>query len=222
MTTLRIISINLLSGKASSRGLERMLRRLDPDAVACQELYPHHAAIIRQQLPYGRLDARRDYHGLGIALRHPAAVERLPLTHRDGWRALLTPAEWPGLSRDVELLNVHILNPLAPDFVRAIRERGAMASEIIDHIRSRRMPRIVVGDMNSSPIWPVYRRLVATIQDGAVAAGTAKRTWAPLWWLPRMLRIDHVFVEGVVPVRTWTERLRGSDHSALVADVEVP
>jgi endonuclease/exonuclease/phosphatase family metal-dependent hydrolase len=39
--------------------------------------------------------------------------------------------------------------------------------------------------------------------------------------MPRVLRIDHVFIEGVVALGTHTARVRRTDHSALVADLYV-
>jgi len=38
----------------------------------------------------------------------------------------------------------------------------------------------------------------------------------------RLLRIDHVLVRGLVATQTRVLHLRGSDHSALVADLTLP
>jgi len=40
-------------------------------------------------------------------------------------------------------------------------------------------------------------------------------------WGPRLLRIDHAFVSGVAPVSTSTARVAGTDHSALIVDLDV-
>jgi len=37
-----------------------------------------------------------------------------------------------------------------------------------------------------------------------------------------MLRIDHVFGSGVEPVSAEVRRVMGSDHAALVVDLDVP
>lgn len=221
MGTIRVMSINLLVGRADHRALERVIEDVDPDVLACQELVPEHATIITRLLPYGHLDPTRNYHGLGIATRFPSQVERFPLAHRDGWRATLSADRWPSLDRDLEVINVHIQSPVDSHPVRARRNRKSQTTAIIDHVRENRRPRVLVGDMNATPAWRTYRRIAATMQDGPVATGTAARTWGPWWWAPRLLRIDHAFVDGALPLRSWIERIRGTDHAALVIEIDV-
>jgi endonuclease/exonuclease/phosphatase (EEP) superfamily protein YafD len=36
-----------------------------------------------------------------------------------------------------------------------------------------------------------------------------------------LLRIDHAFVSGVRPIATSIAQVRGSDHRALIVDIEV-
>jgi endonuclease/exonuclease/phosphatase (EEP) superfamily protein YafD len=79
--------------------------------------------------------------------------------------------------------------------------------------------------MNASPSWPVYRRLAERWDDlvaGAAAEAGVKSdptwAWRPGW--PRLLRIDHVFGTGARVVRTQVEPVRGSDHAAVVVDLE--
>ena len=61
-------------------------------------------------------------------------------------------------------------------------------------------PRVLVGDLNSSPSWPLYRHLTRLATDAAVAAGTARRSWGPWPSSPRLLRIDHAFVQRLEPL----------------------
>jgi endonuclease/exonuclease/phosphatase (EEP) superfamily protein YafD len=84
---------------------------------------------------------------------------------------------------------------------------------------------VLAGDMNASPAWPVYRRLAERWEDLVLdQAREAQTSPAPTWaWRPgwpRMLRIDHVFGRGVRAVATRVEPVRGSDHAALVVDLE--
>jgi len=99
--------------------------------------------------------------------------------------------------------------------------RRAQVERIVEHVRTERHARVLVGDFNATPRWPAYRRIAAVIQDAPLVVGRPSRTWAPTWWMPRLLRIDHAFVEGAVPYSAKTRRIRGADHSALVVDVHV-
>ncbi len=220
-TTLRLISVNLCNGRASPAAFRRFLRSELPHVVVPQELAPNAARVIAAELPHGVLDPRLDYHGGGIALRHPAAVERFPLEHRDGHRAVLLPADWPGLEAPLEIIAVHLVNPVMVPIRRSIEIRRKQLDQILTHVQRERRPRILLGDFNATPIWPAYRRLAAVLQDAARAVDCPQRTWAPAWWMPRLLRIDHAFVEGVVPIAAKTRKIRGTDHSALVVDVSV-
>jgi len=214
-----VISANLYNGKAALGSLRKVLQSQQPDVAAFQELDPAQARIVEQLLPYGRLDPRRDHHGMGIAASKPIMVERFEMPHRSGMKAVVGREDWPEIGGDIELINVHIQNPIMRPLRETARNRKGQVDAILDYIATRRVPRIIVGDMNSSPIWRSYRRLAEHLQDAAVASGTASPTWAYRGWMPRMLRIDHAFVEGVVAVGTHTVRIRGSDHSALVIDL---
>ena len=82
----------------------------------------------------------------------------------------------------------------------------------------------MVGDFNSTPIWPVYRRIASHLTDAAVAAAKKlnrrpANTWGPWHGSPRLLRIDHGFVRGVEVEQFHVVDIPMSDHSAVVMDV---
>lgn len=218
---LRVLTANLYNGKATIGSLGKILEREEPDVAAFQELDPAQARVIERHFPFSRLDPRRDHHGMGIAAVHPVEVDRFDMTHRSGWKGLLAEAAWPQLDRDIELLNVHIQNPFMRPWRQTSRNRKGQVDAILEYTAAKRMARVVAGDMNSSPIWTSYKRLAAHLQDAAAAADTEANTWAQFSWMPRMVRIDHIFIEGLVPLETHTSRIRGSDHSALIADLYV-
>jgi len=215
------MTANLLNGGAAIGLLRRMLEGEQPDVGVFQEIAPAQARIVRRHFGFGSLDPRRDSHGMGIVARYPIDVERFEMTHRDGWKGLLSAVDWPQLDRDLEIINVHIQNPLMRPWRQTLHNRKGQVDDILEYVAAKRMARVVLGDMNASPAWRSYRRLAGQLQDAAVAAGTARRTWAPRPIIPRLLRIDHAFVEGVVPVSTHTVRIKGSDHSAFVVDLLV-
>ena len=218
---LRVLTANVYNGRASLGSLRRVLTDEQPDVAAFQELAPAQARIVEQLLPYGHLDPRRDHHGMGIAAANPVDVDRFDMDHRDGWRGLMRATHWPQLQKDVEVLNIHIQNPLMRPLRETRQNRKGQVGGVLEYTAAKRMSRIIVGDMNASPAWTSYKRLAERFQDAARAAGTAKPTWSYIWWMPRVLRIDHAFVEGLVALETHTTRIRGADHSALVVDLYV-
>jgi endonuclease/exonuclease/phosphatase family metal-dependent hydrolase len=223
---LRVLSANLCYGRADAAALVELVRALDVGVVAVQELGPRQAEALAAVLPHGKLEPTPEGMGLGIALRHPGEVERLALPQRDARVARLTPGGWPGLPCAVEILNAHLANPVIGVPAGWRYRRGQVAGLAAYLASAEPCPRALVGDLNATPRWPAYRRLVAELDDAAVLvaarAGRAPApTWGPYPGSPRLLRIDHVLVDAFDVLDFHVFSLPGSDHSAVVADLAV-
>jgi len=217
---LRLISANLLRGSADPGALCELIEREGAAVVAVQELGAELAEALGRTLPYGKLEPTPDGLGLGVALRRPAAVERLPLPVRDARVARLEPEDWPELDAPLEVMNVHIAAPHTPDW----RRRGGQVAGIERYLEATRRPRVLVGDLNATPLWPVYRRLATRLDDAARQVARRqgrrpRRTWGPTPGSPRLLRIDHVLVEAVEVHDVRVVPLPGSDHSAVIVEL---
>jgi len=220
---LRLISANLRHGLADPGAFAELLRREAPAVVAVQELGPRLADALGACLPHGKLEPTPDGMGMGVALARPAAVERLPLPHRDARVARLEPEHWPELRDRIEILNVHICAPHTR-VPRSWQERRGQVAALETYLGAVPGPRALVGDLNATPAWPVYRRLAALLDDAAtlVAARegrTPARTWGPGPGTPRLFRIDHVLVDTLAVLALRVVPLPGSDHSAVVVDL---
>jgi endonuclease/exonuclease/phosphatase family metal-dependent hydrolase len=220
------MTANLWSRRGDPAAFRELLESVQPDVLAVQELGPRQAEAIQAVLPYGRLEPRDDYEGMGIALRHEAAMDAVPLPRRPARIARLGPGVWPGLETPVEIVNVHVLAPHAYPPWRSFQTRAgqmsALARWLDEHPHGA---RVVCGDLNATPVWPAYRRLAERLTDVVHAharreGGRPRRTWGPWHGAPRLLRIDHVFASGgrVLDLRAF--EVAGSDHSALAVDFE--
>lgn len=220
MASLRIITSNLLVDRAHPEAVASAIAEHRPDVLAVQELGARNAEAVRWGLRYGELHPRADGFGLGIAANRPVRVSRLDLVDRPGWAAHLDASEW-GIERSFVVVNIHLTNPVDLPWPRSRRSRRAQIAAVADYVAALDGPYIIVGDMNSSPSWPEYRLLSELGSDAARVTGTAKPTWNHFVRGPRIIRIDHGFVSGADPITTRTIPIRGTDHRALLIDVDV-
>ena len=213
---LRVLTANLWNGRAEPQALDELIAAVEPDAVLAQEMTPEQTAVIEARLPYGLMLPRRDMRGMGIALRRPARVAVLPLPRRDALIARLSPATWDALDgTPLEIINVHIAAPTR--LARFAIRRGQVAA-LQEYLVGAPMRRVLAGDFNTFRLMPAYWTLRAHMRDAALEHQPfGWPTWSPQAHWPRLLRIDHVLTQQLRTVDVQVLRVRGSDHSAVLA-----
>jgi len=222
---VRVLTANLWNGGADPVGFAELVAGAEVDVACVQELAPEQAEALARVLPEGRLEPARDHTGMGIALRRAAPLSRIDLPRRDARIAVLSAPGWPGLVQPLEVIAVHVSGPHVWPYWRSWRERRAQLRGLETYLRSAPHPfRLLVGDLNATPLWPVYRRLTRHLGD--VHADAARRqgarparTWGPTPGAPRLLRIDHALGRGLRCEAARVVRVPGGDHSALIVDV---
>jgi endonuclease/exonuclease/phosphatase family metal-dependent hydrolase len=226
--TIRLLTANLYHDRAEPSAIAALLERLGVDVACFQELGARQAAAISRVLPHGKLEpgaSPRDHDGMGIAARRPIGMARLPLPKRDARIAQLDPSDWPELEATLELANLHVQAPHVWPQLRSLALRRAQLTALLPWLDSETdAPRVVCGDFNATPLWPVYRSLAARLADlarehAALRGERPARTWGPWPGSPRLLRIDHVLGNGVLAVSVDVLSLPGGDHSAVVVDL---
>jgi endonuclease/exonuclease/phosphatase family metal-dependent hydrolase len=234
---VRVLTANLWNGGADPEGFAELVRSLEADVVCVQELSPEQAEALSRALPHGRLEPARNHDGQGIALRRPATLRRLALPQRDAHVAQLDPTHWPGLAAPLEVVAVHIMGPHVPPLARSWPVRRGQFRGLLRYLdEAPPLPRALVGDLNATPLWPLYRHLNATplwplyrrlarrLQDAPHQVARRRgarpsRTWGPWPGAPRLLRIDHALVSRVAVEEALVVAVPGGDHSALVVDL---
>ena len=225
MSSVRLMTANLLKGGATAESLYDVLTQIKPDILAVQELTAAVAPVLRDEFPHHQLTIDPERPGVGMATRRPVSWEELPMPHRSGMVATLQPDDWPEFTGPVEVIAVHLTNPIGGLPWTTTRARRGQVVAIERRLETSAVARrVLCGDLNATPMWPAYRRLRRHYDDGIgeVEADQGRRparTWAPLRKGPRLLRIDHVLVSGLRVVSTQTAHLAGSDHLAVVADL---
>lgn len=208
---------NLLNERVDIQDLEAALDRHQPDVVVTQELGPETAELLAKRFPHHQLRPSLGFVGSGIATRFDAEFGWIDMPRRYGMSAMF---EVEGSV--VRLASVHLLNPINFPWWVAAQLRGLQLEGLFRWMDDGSGPLVVAGDFNASPRWPAYRRVAERLTDLVREHDPhAEPTWAwrPGW--PRLLRIDHVFGKGVVAREVWVEEIRGTDHAAVIVDLEV-
>lgn len=228
---LRIVSANLWNGRAHPQAFSELVTGLEADVVAVQEMTPEQADALAEVMPHGQLMPARDHSGMGLATRWPVEMSLIPLYMRSAPVVRLSPNDWPQLRSPLEVVNVHIFAPHVvlpklglPARRRQIRDfERFLADEGRDSLRDS---RVLVGDFNATPLWPVYRWFARRFTDAASLAAArlgrpVRPTWGPWYGAPRILRIDHGFVRGFEVEEFQVVTVRDSDHGAVVLDLRI-
>lgn len=218
--TVRLMTANLLyKDGASTVSLADAIETVRPDVLAVQELTPSLIPAIEDRFP--RLFATAGDLAVGMAAMRPVGWRELPMPHRAGVLASLDPEQWPEFAGPVEIVTMHLRNPIGGLPWSTTRDRRGQI-EAVERLASASpvMRRVVCGDMNATSRWPAYRRLTRSLFDeiGAIEESPPP-TWAPRRSGRRLLRIDHVLVSGIRVVSSRTVRIDGSDHDAVVVDL---
>lgn len=221
--SFRLLTVNLRNGRVDPDALAQVLDGTRPDLVATQELGPEAARVIAARYRHHDLHPDLEYLGRGIASNFDAEFGTLELPWRSGsWARVKVEGH------TVVLIDIHMLNPVDFPWWVSVGRRADQLQGLFSwagrHVSDE--PVVVAGDMNASPRWPLYRRLAQRWAD-LVAKHCAETgvdpdpTWAPSSLGPRLLRIDHVFGSGIRAVSASVERVKGSDHSAVIVDLEL-
>lgn len=229
---LRILSANLWNEGADPEAFARLVADVGADVVAVQEAGPRQADALREVLPHGDVEPRLDYHGMGILAREPVGLERIEAPYRGFWIARVggaDPGGQAGAPDGLEVVNVHLAAPHVGPYLpwpRGLRMRRAQLRVLDAYFADRpARARVLVGDLNATPLWPAYRRVTAHLEDAAleVAQRRGRPRLEPTWSRRpngrRLLRIDHGLARGVHVVDFLVVPIVRSDHAAILMDV---
>lgn len=171
------------------------------DGTAFARTYDHHIDLVG----YGA-------SGIAVWSRYPVTVHAQPETHIESID--LTVA---GPDGDVRVLALHMPTPLSnyegwQSDLTVAAEVGESATE----------PTLLIGDLNTSPWHPDFRRLLdAGFVDAHIANGKGFSTsWPTTWRIPPFVRLDHALtVAGLVSTDVVDFTIPGSDHRGLMVTV---
>ena len=217
--SFRVMTANLFDGYVDPDSLARVLGEVEPDIMVCQELATNAAEVIADHFPHHDLHPAGGYEGRGIASRFDFRAGVLWLPTRRASLATFAPGIHPAIPDGLHVIGTHLVNPIDRPLRRSAKIRHEQVTGILEQVRMAQTPVVVAGDLNATPLYRSYRRLAGAMTDMPKSAGPV-RTWSPWPKFPRLLRIDHIFSEGLVCTAVRRVEVEGGDHSLLVVDLQ--
>jgi len=219
---LRVLTFNLLCGRADAEAVVALVRRTGADVLFLQELTGDAVTRLKQAglgdlMPQKAPGLRGGPQNSGIYSRFPLS-DGPPLmpVHAAQLTAVL---ELPG-GEVVELACVHPHPPMPPWSRGVARWRQELA--VLPP--PGEFPRVLAGDFNATLDHAVFRSVLRLgYADAALQAGNALTpTWGPAG-RPALITIDHVLVDRRCAVlASAVHAVPGSDHRAVYAEVRLP
>ncbi|MGO9781213.1 MAG: endonuclease/exonuclease/phosphatase family protein [Streptosporangiaceae bacterium] len=222
---LRVVTANLLGGRAEADVVAELVRRKHADVLFVQELTDKAAARLQRAglgdlLPH-RVRQPTPHNAEGsIYARYP--LRGGPLAAPVSAARCTARLDLPS-GQVVELACIHAAPPTP------LWSPGATArwrSQLSALPAPGEDPRILAGDFNATLDHAQFRRLLRRgYADAASQAGHGLAlTWGPRpGRRPALLAIDHVLIDRrCAVVTTSAHRLTGSDHRALYAELRLP
>jgi endonuclease/exonuclease/phosphatase (EEP) superfamily protein YafD len=224
---LRVLTVNLLAGRAEADALVSLVRSTEADILFAQEftagaverlnkagiddLLPHHVNDLGT--PLGRAN--------GIYSKYPL-TDHTPATKMP-WAQPDVVVSLPGTV--ARLVCVHLKTPKYP-LTRSSVTGWAEELRALSSIQLGDPPVIMAGDFNATLDHAEFRRLLrhGLVDAASQSGGGLTPTWGIRpWGLRALLTLDHVLADPRCAVLgTSVHPLPGTDHRAVLARLRLP
>jgi len=235
MTTLRVATYNIhrcrgLDGRTSASRIAEVIRAIEPDVIALQEVMgaspssAGHAEELGALLGMGWVMAPTRH--VRQALFGNVVLSRLPIIHHAQYDLSWKTCE-PRCCQRVDIqVGSHTLHLYNVHLGTAFLERRFQAGRLSAIVHDRRIgePKIVLGDFNEWMKGLATQMLSERLKSIDLRAHLRRRRTYP--GVFPLVHLDHIYYEGKVDVaklelpRTRLA-LMASDHLPLVAELKV-
>ena len=217
-TGIKALTLNVNSANEHYELVKQLIRSANPDVVLLTEVTPTWTRAMEDlhgDYTYQRPEPREDNFGLALYSKLPLNNCTVVFLGAAGLPSLSAEIDIDG--RRVTLLGTH---PLPPISDRSSRLRNDQLLAVAGHLRATPGPKILLGDLNTSPWSYWFRRLIeeSGMKDRSLGKGI-RPTW-PTDSILFRIPIDYCLVseEMVVKDRQIGPDI-GSDHFPVIVDL---
>jgi endonuclease/exonuclease/phosphatase family metal-dependent hydrolase len=229
---LRVVTYNVhkcrgLDRRTTAVRIAEVLREIDPDIAALQEVLDHQAEAIARELAFifvmGENRKHSGYaYGNAVLSRFPIRASEnydLSVQGRESRGCLRADIAWPG-SAALHVFNVHLGTSY---FERRQQARRLVAADLLTDLSLER-PRLVLGDFNEWMAGLTTNLLRSHMQSADIRTHLRRsRTYPGV--LP-LLHLDHIYFDPELKLERLTlcrtrKAMVASDHLPLAAEFTV-
>lgn len=221
---LRIASGNALASNQSLADWLNELRQTDPDVLLIQELSHELVTVIERSglpvdMPYHAMTPQRGWPGMAVYSKYP--LDDLELI-KIGAAPLMVFT----ITYETQRLRVYHIHNMAPMKERQWQMWREYWQHVCDRLATETLPRLLIGDFNTTQHAQCYRDLLTAGLRSAHAdrgRGSAK-TWpnGKAALIPP-IRIDHALLSsGLACLKIEEGEGSGSDHRPLFIELAIP
>ena len=201
--TITAVTHNILGGLADMDQIVALIRAMDADIVALQEVRPNQDAIFQARLsdmyPYQVTYITRRETGLALLSRYPILASDTAVVDEHYGRHLRAEIDING-----QRVAVYVIHPPTPAWVVGVEHWVDMLTVydeartqphidfVIERIQAETLPVLVLCDCNSTPRSRQYRALDRLLDEAFGALGWGMGFTHPAEPFPA-LRIDYVW-----------------------------
>jgi endonuclease/exonuclease/phosphatase (EEP) superfamily protein YafD len=214
----RVFHMNVLQPNTAFDAAIAQALDSDADVISVQEVGPEWACALNegllQRCPFVHLEPRSNCYGIALFSKWPfQCVRTITVQGAPFIEAFLAVDGMP-----IRLLAVHATSPITYGH---FRRRNEQLNRLSDHLAHSDTATILVGDLNTVPWDKAFMRFCS--RSGLRSTTPMmQRTWPSIGPLA-VIPLDHVLVSsGIRPVGLRTASVAGSDHRALIADLNLP
>lgn len=216
---LLVLSMNVEWSNRESDSLFALVRALDTDIVALQEIdywWRRKLEALRDVYPYRTFDLRSARPGVAVlARRAPAEEAWYPLEGRAA--CLLRFGDGEGA------YHLAVAHAYPPKSTRLYDLRNRQIDSLATLLARVSGPLVLAGDLNATPWSPVLRDLErkTRLRSARIGRGVLP-TW-PAWSSIMRVPIDHIHhAESIRTMEIERVSIPGSDHIGLLARLALP
>jgi endonuclease/exonuclease/phosphatase (EEP) superfamily protein YafD len=219
---LTILLANVLTSNKEYERVRQLVRSTDPDIFAVLEVsetWMNELSLLKEKLPHVVSCPRDDNFGIALFSRIPFEESEIVQLGEAG-----LPTAVARIRFDDTTLTVIATHPLPPTGASIARQRNRQLGELAEYVRSVKGPVIVMGDLNTTPYSPHFKKLLCEsgLQDSRRGRGIQPSWRADIPWFLR-IPLDHILHSPDITVLS--RRLGpniGSDHLPVILEFSLP